>query len=161
MGIQVSRTGFFGFEGPYYDQKVLPFHSYFNESTEPSVSYEIHEGSRSQDILSYVDSIIHEHESTSFATKWLLLVTWEDLYFFYSDDKVFILHTFDILLTRFLCRKTLFRECWLRILLDLTLSSRTVVGILATLTLAKLDTYTLMMVYMFSMGPLRGTTLMI
>ena len=80
IGIQVSTYGFFGF-GPYSDQKVAPFYSYFNEST-GLVSYEIHEGSRSQDILSYVDSIIHEHESTSFASKWLLLVSWKDLYFY-------------------------------------------------------------------------------
>ena len=57
---------------------VAPF-ARINEPTSGLVSYEIHYGSTSRDILSYVSSIINEHDNISFDATWLLVATWENV----------------------------------------------------------------------------------
>lgn len=77
---QVFHRGYFRFLSSNLAdvRAVAPFLS----TTDPSsglVSYEIHHGGNSQDYLSYVSSIINQHENTSFTGTWLLVTTWENV----------------------------------------------------------------------------------
>ena len=63
---------------------VAPFFS-ANEPTSGLVSYEIHYGTTSRDILSFVSSIINEHRDIFFNATWLLVATWENVTQFGGD----------------------------------------------------------------------------
>ena len=78
--LQITVNGFFRFGTRLEEQVrvVAPFIG-ANNASDGQVSYEIHNESTSSDILSFVSSIINEHQNISFRGTWLIVATWENV----------------------------------------------------------------------------------
>ena len=81
------RNGYFSF-GPNESDVLIvaPFLS-ANNLLSGMVSYEIHEGHGSENVFSFINSIIHHNGYPKFSARWLLATTWKSMEPFGLQDE--------------------------------------------------------------------------